>query len=695
MLDSRILKLDYGVAYGSVTLKSLQNDNIPEIDLLVREAIQNSSDAAIGVDSPFYKVNFQTGFFKPSDFNTYMTGAESILDSKYPMESARFLEIRDSRTTGLTGKIRKKDITPDDHGNFFKLIYDTGKKQTKKGAGGNWGFGKSVYYRVGAGIVIFYSRIKTDAGFESRLIITVVEDENDSNSLLKKIDPQSAGKAWWGIRDGEDLLPITDDEFINPVLSVFGLSPFSGNDTGTSIIIPYIDTEELMKNIIPSEINISDDMRARCIWAYDFDKYLALSIQKWYAPRIQNVHLKDFCTLKRLNVYVNGNPVTYESMLPFYQLVQELYTISLAKTYGIDYPSAKFDDTYCLPVMVRDYFDTAAGTSVSGYVTVVKVSDEKLNNGQNYVDPYIYLRHFERDPNTNEPIVMFAREPGMVIDYAITGPWVKGIVPPSSKDEYLFAFYVPIVEKHTKGKLSIHEYEDMELGEYLRSCEASDHMGWKDPSGMKIVDRIQRNTAAQIIKKYEQVEKKPLDATATKLSGWLGKRLLPKVGYLKKGGSGGSGGGGGGTGAKISDFVFEVGTSDALGNELTLDFSMKFKYSKKVAKAELIIDSEGGWIDPKAWTDDIGTQFPIKISSVEFSDMTFGSEGTNIPLHLVISADNVCQSCDQLQTELLKIDGTDIYTAIKVTSFVLNPEVHGKLHLQAIDKKYSFAFKVE
>ena len=39
MLDREILKTNYGVSYGSVTLKSLQNDNIPELDLLVREAI--------------------------------------------------------------------------------------------------------------------------------------------------------------------------------------------------------------------------------------------------------------------------------------------------------------------------------------------------------------------------------------------------------------------------------------------------------------------------------------------------------------------------------------------------------------------------------------------------------------------------------------------------------------------------------
>ena len=63
MLDREILKTNYGVSYGSVTLKSLQNDNIPELDLLVREAIQNSSDAALGEEGPSYAVNFQHSEF--------------------------------------------------------------------------------------------------------------------------------------------------------------------------------------------------------------------------------------------------------------------------------------------------------------------------------------------------------------------------------------------------------------------------------------------------------------------------------------------------------------------------------------------------------------------------------------------------------------------------------------------------------
>lgn len=40
--------------------------------------------------------------------------------------------IRDTKTRGLTGPIHIADIIGEDHGNFFKLIFDTGKRQTQE-----------------------------------------------------------------------------------------------------------------------------------------------------------------------------------------------------------------------------------------------------------------------------------------------------------------------------------------------------------------------------------------------------------------------------------------------------------------------------------------------------------------------------------------------------------------------------------
>ena len=78
MLDELIKTMDHGVSYGSGALKALQNDSLPELDLLVREAIQNSSDASLGQDDERFDVNFNVGVFSPSVFNATMPSLMTI-----------------------------------------------------------------------------------------------------------------------------------------------------------------------------------------------------------------------------------------------------------------------------------------------------------------------------------------------------------------------------------------------------------------------------------------------------------------------------------------------------------------------------------------------------------------------------------------------------------------------------------------
>ena len=549
-----------------------------------------------------------------------MYGIEDILNGRYPDQEADYLEIRDTKTSGLTGSIRKAEIKKDDHGNFFKLIFDTGKRQIISNAGGNWGFGKSVYYRVGIGIVIFYSRIKVDeSNYENRLIITLVEDESrvdqygNDCTLLNAIEPLSAGKAWWGIRNGEDLLPLNDDEDINSVLDVFGIKPFKEKETGTSIVIPYIKTKELLDGIIPVEAEIREDVREHFVnnWASSVSSYLRLAIQKWYAPKIHNRELPVFCKNKWLLVSVDNVPISKQDMLPFFRLTQDLYTCALAKSYDHEYTSDEFDNITILPVNIRSYFESGM---VSGYVAIARISQTELNGTENVLSPYDYIGKFEADGGLNEPIVMFARDPGMVIDYAITGAWVKNVPPPESPEDFLFAFYVPTTEKRIKSDLGVPEYAGKTLGEYLRDCEASDHMAWIDPVKMQIVQRIQRNTINAIIGHIKKSSIVNVDATASKLSNRLGKNLLPRIGYGKKKSSGGTGGGGG-TGTKITNISFQITSQVIRGNEVEMDFILKMMHGKKNAAVSLMIASEAGWIDAKSWKDDIGTEFPVRVTN--------------------------------------------------------------------------------
>ena len=700
MLDRFILPIDYGVSYGSVTLKSLQNENVPELDLLVREAIQNSSDASLKEPGPAFAVNFTAKTFCPALFNSYLTDIKDYLNTRFPEDTAHFLEIRDIMTSGLTGNIKKENIKKEDHGNFFKLIYDTGKRQTQSGAGGNWGFGKSVYYRVGIGIVIFYSRIKTTDGYESRLIVTLVEDESKQNpdgsdaTILNRLEANSAGKAWWGTRDGENLLPITDENSIINLLDIFKLKPFKGAETGTSVIIPYIDPQKLLDDIIPDDADIKADDKEHMetVWTNELTNYLCLAIQKWYAPKIQNTELRNIigCDKKMLIASVNNAPIQKKKMLPFFQLVQELYTTALARTLGTEYKSTQFPQIQCMAVNIQKYFD---GGTTSGYVAAIRVTRDELNSGQNVLSPYIYTGKYEAEGTTNDPIVMFSRDPGMVIDYSITGPWVKNISAPESSDEFLFAFYMPDTRKKLRAGLPV-ATEIKTLGDYLRDCEASDHMGWDDPAKMQIVTRIQKNTVNQINQKFSKGSEIKVDATASKLAAKLGRSLLPRIGYSKKK-PGGSGGGPGGGGAKLRNLDFEILSMTVSGKEIEIPFRLKFTHSKKSAELELIVASEGGWITPSSWQNDIGTAFPASIQSftVETIATNIEPEPTEINAGCTVLSPNY--DSEKVSVSLIPAEGSHELTSVKINAHILNMEMKGILKLKAYDKKYRFSIKVE
>lgn len=699
MLDREILKTDYGVSYGSVTLKSLQNDNVPELDLLVREAIQNSSDASLTQDGKSYAVNFQTGKFVPAKFNLFLQGLEDVLDTKFPESEADFLEIRDTKTSGLTGCLRKTEIKKDDHGNFFKLIYDTGKRQTISNAGGNWGFGKSVYHRVGIGIVIFYSRIRvTETQYESRLIITLVEDESKVDqtgqdmTLLNAIEPLSAGKAWWGIRDGEDLLPLSDQRAIDSVINVFGIKPFKNKETGTSIIIPYLKTEELLNGIIPVEADIKEDVKEHFtnIWASSVSAYLRLAIQKWYAPKIHNRELSAFCNNKWLQISVDNVPISKQDMLPFFRLTQELYTTALAKSYKYEYTSEEFKNISIMPINIRSYFERGM---VSGYVALIRIMKSELNGTENVLSPYDYIGKFEADGGLNDPIVMFARDPGMVIDYDITGAWVKNVPPPDSSEEFFFAFYVPTTEKKIKSDLGVPEYAGKTLGAYLRECEASDHMAWIDPVKMQIVQRIQKNTINAItgyIKKSSIVN---IDATASKLSNRLGKTLLPRVGYGKQKGTERSGNGGGGT--KITNISFQITSQVIQGKEVEMDFVLKLMHGKKQASISLMIASEAGWIDAKSWQEEIGTEFPVCIQNCYVDEIKTVVSDYPYIIKSECNAKNRIIDREEITIALAQEFEKGVDTQVTFYTHILNPEVKGKIRIKSYDKKYQYTFRVE
>lgn len=235
---------------GSSLLKLIQNNNMPILDLLVRESIQNSLDAKNEKDS-YVTVEFKTALFDKEKLNLELNGVTETLNKRYKEKECSYIAICDTNTTGLTGKLHYDDVKDNQYGNLLKLIYEISRPQEAEGAGGSWGLGKTVYFRIGIGLVLYYSRIRNEEGnFESRLAASLVEDEMKKDSIIPSLNGKSKrGIAWWGKSIGNNkTCPITDENYINQILSIFNIMPYKEEVTGTIIIIPYINSKELLNN---------------------------------------------------------------------------------------------------------------------------------------------------------------------------------------------------------------------------------------------------------------------------------------------------------------------------------------------------------------------------------------------------------------------------------------------------------------
>lgn len=694
MFQSLILPMKIGVSYGSGALKALQNDNIPELDLLVREAIQNSSDAAINQPGDSCNINFTQGSFSPKAFNALLPDIGPILDRRFPNETADFLEIRDYKTSGLTGPILQKDLDPDDHGNYFKLVFDTGKEQTNSSAGeagGSWGYGKSVYYRVGIGLVVFYSQIKENNETKSRLIISLIENETDENAILKEVIENAVGRAWWGKKfpnSDDEILPLTSDAEIQTILDIFSVKKFSPTQTGTAIIIPYINKARLLHGIFPDNCGITAEEIAMCTFKDDIAQYIELAVQKWYAPRVYNKAVKEYAAQKWLAVRVNGNPITDANMRPLFRLVQELYTSALSANQGATQPykSKAFPFIKCVSIPSQKLTGNKAG-----HAAYIRITKDEMGAGSSSINPYTYLRLFGKT-SLNDPIVMFARTPGMILDYKIDDKWAKGLIKPENDDEYIFVFFVPDCKVTLKNDPTAGAYAGKPFGEYLRKSEKSDHMDWLDPSSFTLVANIKNQICNKVNSALRGSSEGPVEGTTSKLSGKLGKRLLPTTNFGKRTKGGGSGSGSGG-GSSVDSLEFILGEKIYVDDSIIIDFSAKFCNTKKKAVIGIFVESETGLMDLSSWQQNIGTMFPIMVDAIWDCKTFAQNSGKELMLPSDCNTDHKECASDFTKIRIITGDENEGVCGFEIENTITNAVVNGKLVIRTANRKYRCSIK--
>lgn len=594
---------------GNSLLKLIQNNDLPILDLLVREAIQNSLDAGMNVeghDSVYFDIG--TTDVNVPDFAIHLEGITDQLNEKYGNSQQKAIYIEDSNTTGLTGSLDFKH-SPDS--NIFKLIYGISMAQESPGAGGSWGLGKTVYFRIGIGLVIYYSHTINENGqYQHRLAVTLVENEKMSNRIIPVSEGKTpSGIAWWGQRitsNSADTIPITDEVKIFDILKSFSITPFLGKRVGTKVIIPFINEQKLL---IKHENNRHENKP----WETNLLDYFRVAIQRWYAPRLSN---KKYKYGKYLDAHVNGKKIIKDDFFPIFLELQLMYNEAVL---------GKRKNRYFVnDIQVRNYFINSKVNN-AGRVVYRKFTKKELDMLAPINGPSPFSCVNEENPlgEYNAPLIAYVRKPGMIISYETDGLWCKGIGA-TEKDEYLIAIFVPTSDT----KLLNPDLFVENLEEYLRKSEMADHTSWTDiiinGRPYDIVEKIRSQVRRKIKTSYDNKDEVKEKDVMNNLARNVGKMLLPPTGFGRRASSRNRAGGGNTIPSNRislrSSSFFIVSQKYLNTGALEIHFRLKLSKNVTVFSLELFIASESGKISARDWEslDSVGTPFPAEITDVSF-----------------------------------------------------------------------------
>lgn len=254
-------------------IKLLGQPSLTSVELLVRETAQNSWDARIPgkqvqmyfkgytaqKNSPVYESLVNNFFRDLPSVGTFDELRKSLSKSSIPL-----ILVRDVNSHGLGGVTSAKVATPVSASNRYRrFLLNIGESKHADGAGGSYGYGRSICFRVSScRTAIIYSRTKDDlTGFESRLVGVGFGPRFDLE------DSAYNGKHWWN-ESSKLGQPISGDE-ADAIAESLGMTAYGERESGTSVLI--IDPE--------CNFGLEDFMKAiaRSIEKHLWPKYVGLS----------------------------------------------------------------------------------------------------------------------------------------------------------------------------------------------------------------------------------------------------------------------------------------------------------------------------------------------------------------------------------------------------------------------------------
>ena len=680
---------------GSSLLRLIQNQDIPLLDLIVRESIQNSLDAT-NKTKDSVDVEITVGQFRSNELNKHFERIENGLNKRFPAnkENYNFISFRDCNTVGLTGPIRYDDVKNNEFGNLLKLVYEICKPQQNEGAGGSWGLGKTIYFRLGIGLVIYYSRIKEKGKYQSRLAACLVEDETKQDSLIPHASGVKRGIAWWGKSDGlksKTTVPLENEKEIEKILSVFGLNSYFADQTGTTVIIPYIDKDALLSEVYAK----NDDAEKKPYWAKSVEEYLKVAIQRWYAPRLMN---SKYSFGSYLSVWINGTKLKVSGMIPLFRLIRDLYILAQGGS-SEDTSLVKEQDIDCsvTSIDLRGVLNTtSAGRFAYGKFTK---SQLLMNPPHNNKSPYQQISNIAVSMDGgNSPIIMYTRQPGMIVGYDYDGSWTHHM-PKAGSDEFI-GLFVANTENTLKSIIDPRTGIGMSLEEYIRQGEKADHASWTDRNiqgnNPRIITNIQKNIINKVRKQYTETIVENTERQNIGLGHALANLLLPSEDF---GGSSttppGSNPSASSPRLRKTKSTLKIDETCFREGHVMVDVDIFLRGKKCEIALQVVTDYKRYEADD--WESELVKKFPVEFSQVQFEKF-LAAKGRPSEEMIIIDSKNSIASNSKVKVEYRKskefehncyivITPKDFGGKIKghITFDVFDPRVRGSLEIKEID----------
>lgn len=226
---------------GEGARRTLGRPALSRLELMVREAIQNSWDArAAESKSVLFRVDAYD--LEKSHVSTLRKRIFGVLPEKIGLsgvlekDDLRAIVVSDRGTIGLAGPTRTDEVTDETkHLNFVEFFRNVGRLTREHIGGGTYGFGKASLYELShTDTIVVHSRIRDGSRIASRFMAAALGEQYRSRSRGRVRN--LTGRHWWGVEEDGVVEPVTGRD-ADRLAESLGMPIFEGEETGTSILI--------------------------------------------------------------------------------------------------------------------------------------------------------------------------------------------------------------------------------------------------------------------------------------------------------------------------------------------------------------------------------------------------------------------------------------------------------------------------